>query len=495
MSSVYRRGAVWWLAFKVPGGRRVLRSSGIPSTEPASEALKMLALVERQLAAEAPEVHTKMTVAEFALTWTATRKGHEQTNAGKDYQRLKLHVLPKIGGRRVSSVRAGDIRTLVSELRRSKLAPRTVINTYGLVRRLFADAVIEFDLPATPCVLKRKDLPKKRDKSPTWRAGAVFTREEAELLLTAPVIPLDRRVTYGLGLCAGCREGEIAALTWESIDRTAEPMPSLLVSQSYTRANKRVKLTKTENPRQVPVHPALERLLGEWQETGFVALFGREPRKDDLLVPNRHGSWRTDNTFVKGLGRDLEALGLRHRRMHDTRRTFVSLGRTDGANPAVLKTITHDQVGDQFDQYTSFTFAAKCEAVSKLRLTGKVVSQARRTLKSGTENESCYTDSYTTEDAMREATETQGETTKKTTWAEGDSKPPLGVSTKRSRAGSRVYEVSRGLAGASTGGKRSNVAASDIEAELTATLAEFRKKGDRDKLAARLRQVLIKVRS
>ena len=45
--------------------------------------------------------------------------------------------------------------------------------------------------------------------------------------------------------------------------------------------------------------------------------------------------------------------------------------RSDGANRDVLKTITHDQVGDQFDQYTTFTWAVKCEAVTALQLSGR----------------------------------------------------------------------------------------------------------------------------
>ena len=40
-----------------------------------------------------------------------------------------------------------------------------------------------------PCQLKRGELPKKADKDPTWRAGAVFTRGEVELLISSPDLP------------------------------------------------------------------------------------------------------------------------------------------------------------------------------------------------------------------------------------------------------------------------------------------------------------------
>ncbi|MDP2275255.1 MAG: hypothetical protein Q8K32_31205 [Archangium sp.] len=363
------------MAFKLPGGKRVMRSTGISSAEPEVTARGMLDALENELANQTSrEVGSKTTVAEFAIGWTAARKAAKQTNAGQDYDRLRMHVFPAIGAKRLGAVRVLDIRNLVKALRTLTLAPRTVINLYGLVRRLFADAVADELIASSPCVLRRGDLPKKRDKDPSWRAGAVFSREEAELLLSSPLIPMDRKVTYALGLLAGKRAGEIAALRWRSFDRTTRPLPRLLVVASYTQRNGFEKAPKTGNPREVPVHPTLLRILTEWEERGFAEYFGRDPRPDDLLIPNRWGRHRIDTSYIDGMNLDLKKLGLRHRTFHNTRRTFISLGRTDGANPSVLKSITHDQVGDQFDQYTTFTFEAKCEAVSCLKLTGRSVN-------------------------------------------------------------------------------------------------------------------------
>jgi integrase len=429
-----------------------------------------------------------MTVAEWAVQWTTTRKEARQTNAGRDFDRLKLHVLPTLGGRRIGSVGPADVRKLVAMLRTKDLAPRTVINTYGLVRRLFADAVADELILSTPCVLKRRDLPKKTDKDPTWRAKAVFTRGEAELLLSSPLVPLDRRLTYALGFCAGMREGEIAALRWEALDRELGPLPRLLVSESFSRANGFAKSTKTGNPREVPVHPALARVLGDWQANGFEASFGRAPQSTDLLIPNRHGGYRTDNTFVKGLSRDLEALGLRARRFHDTRRTFISLGRTDGANPAVLKTVTHDQVGDQFDQYTTFSWETKCEAVTCLKLTGRASHVAIASLATGTDP---VTRSVT------EAPETPATIGHPTTFLHGQggtrtrfpggpqgshSGIPLGSERGEARQGSLRPVPCH------------NVTADSVTEALAEALEDFRARGDKARLAARLRVLLASLR-
>jgi integrase len=488
MGSVYKRGPFWWLAFKLPGGQRVMRSSGVSSALPEREALKVLVAVEKELATQGHrEASSKLTVAEWAGTWTASRRAAKQTNARKDFARLELHVLPVIGGRRIGAVGPAEVRKLVAQLRAKELAPRTIINTYGLVRRLFLDALAEELIVATPCVLKRRDLPKKRDKSPTWRAGAVFTREEAEKLLASGAIPLDRRVTYALGLCAGMREGEIAALKWESLDLEVRPLPRLLVAASFTRANGYEKSTKTESPRQVPVHPVLGRVLEQWRAKGFAATFGREPRPGDLLVPNRHGGYRTDNTFLAGLARDLAELGLRHRRMHDTRRTFVSLGRTDGANPAVLKSLTHDQVGDQFDQYTTFSWEAQCEAVSALALTGRIMKSATSKVAGG---------AVATRIATREAHTMQSQRNQsgKRDGQGGTRSLLRGDAHAPQRVVSGDYPASGGRSGSLKSVPRSNVANRAIATELDEARRDFEVGGDRSRLATRLRLLLALVR-
>lgn len=65
---------------------------------------------------------------------------------------------------------------------------------------------------------------------------------------------------------------------------------------------------------------------------------------------------------------DLRALGLRHRRGHDLRRTFVSLAREDGAAPDVLRLATHAPSRDILDAYTSVSWERLCEEFSRLRV-------------------------------------------------------------------------------------------------------------------------------
>ena len=50
---------------------------------------------------------------------------------------------------------------------------------------------------------------------------------------------------------------------------------------------------------------------------------------------------------------DLARLGYRPRRVHDLRRTFISLALADGARKDVLRWITHGPEGDIVDLYTT----------------------------------------------------------------------------------------------------------------------------------------------
>ncbi|KFA91379.1 hypothetical protein Q664_22240 [Archangium violaceum Cb vi76] len=109
------------------------------------------------------------------------------------------------------------------------------------------------------------------DKEPTWRATAVFTRDELEMLISDSRVPPDRQVLY---------------------------------------------------------HPTLAALLAEWKLRGWPEMMGRSPMPEDLVVPmpwptNRgprveFGGMRTDHHSYKRLVKDMEALGLRHRRGHGT---------------------------------------------------------------------------------------------------------------------------------------------------------------------------------
>jgi len=226
------------------------------------------------------------------------------------------------------------------------------------------------------CELPREALPKRRDKNATWRASAVFVASEVEQLISDERVDWDRRMLGGLLFLAGLRWGEAVAAPWSSWEpKWAEgPLGRLLVARSYQWQSNTIKATKTEVPRWVPVHPTLAKMLAEWKLSGWQELMGRAPGPDDLIIPpvprrkQKTNVCRPPQAGLRAFHADCKTLGIRTRRNHDTRRTFISLARAAGARLDLLTWITHGPSADIMDAYTTLPWATLCEQVAPIKI-------------------------------------------------------------------------------------------------------------------------------
>jgi integrase len=235
---------------------------------------------------------------------------------------------------------------------------------------MFEDAVADGVILANPCTLKEKrgELPKKKDSDPRWRSQAIFTRPEVTMLISDARVPRKRRVLYGLIFLGGLRVGEAVARQWLDYDTAAEPLGKLIVATQHDDDD-----LKTEDPRAMPVHPVLAQILASWR-ADYARECGRKPAGSALIVPNEPTT-RAAHLPIDGkrvwysLQRDLIKLGLRRRRVHDLRRTFVTLALADGADKYLLKFCTHGRPkGDAFDDYVTPPWEKLCAEVAKLKI-------------------------------------------------------------------------------------------------------------------------------
>ncbi len=260
-----------------------------------------------------------------------------------DLARLRLHVLPTLGTMALDAVRPRDIRDLVIELgKRGVLAPRSVRHVYATAACMFRTAVADELIPFTPCVLTKGILPKNIDKDASFRANAIFTREEVQTLISDIRILEDRRVLHALKALAALRHSEASGLRWRQDDAALEPLGALNLEK-----------TKTKVPRRVPVHPTLGRILRDRREGGWERTYGRAPTDDDFIVPTRNMTECLSPQAQNSFRADLVMLGFRHRRGHDLRRTFITLAQVDGARRDLLETITHGPRGNIINVYTT----------------------------------------------------------------------------------------------------------------------------------------------
>jgi integrase len=363
MASVYKRGNKLWARLKDESGKWSCEATPFrPGQE--VEARRYLKRLEARIAAardvtDAAELTpgTPITVARYAQKWLKDREPLRHASHKDEVCRIVKHMLPRLGHMELTEVRPRHIREFVLGLRQGDLAPRTIYHVYQSMALLFRTAVVEELIDASPCVVARGVLPKKVDKDPAWRATAIYTREEVERLISDSRIPEDRRVLYALKGVAGLRHGEAAGLRWSQYDEKAEPLGALNLAK-----------TKTGVPRRVPVHPTLARVLAEWKLAGWERTYGRMPTPDDFITPTRNMTERTAQETPKQLHEDLDLLGLRRRRGHDLRRTFITLAQVDGARRDLLETVTHGPRGDIVSIYTTFPWPALCEEVAKLKI-------------------------------------------------------------------------------------------------------------------------------
>jgi integrase len=384
---VYARKNKLWLRHKGPDGRWT--QSNTPYRVGQEKlAQKLLERVETKLAAGAEygaEGEGPLTVARFAERWVGDREKLGLADHRNDGLRLRLHVMPTVGHLRLDEVRPRHLADVIRKVRLAGKAPRTVRNIYSVVSAMFRDARIADLVDQTPAILNKYQLGQVEDARPEWRVTAIFTRGEVEQLIADDRLTADQRVWYALQGLAGLRPGEAAPLRWCHYETAIEPLGRLLIANSNSRRR-----TKTGAVRQVPVHPALARVLAEWRLGGWVAMMGRAPKAEDLIVPAAEGrrvllgEMRNRNTWGPQTKRDLAMLGLRHRRVYDLRRTFVSLARTDGARADLLKLVTHgsDSQRNMMDLYSTFDWPVLCAEVEKLRVRGgergRVVGIGRR---------------------------------------------------------------------------------------------------------------------
>ncbi len=422
MASVYARGDVLWIKFKNEHGKPECRGSGYRvgqesiARELAIEVERQAALkrelganananamastVEPTIAARIPSpiaaatsslvepIVSKnpatsndrigaasspggLTVAEYIEQWITLR--YEVETWKDEAGRLRLHVVPLIGHMAIADVRPKHIRDLINAIKRKTseapkckdkpLAPRTVRLIFATLRLVFKSAIIDEHIIASPVVLEAGVLPKNVDKDPSWRSTAIFERDELISIISDRRLPLYRRVLYGLEGLAGVRHGEAAGMRWSDRNKTCAPLGKLTVSRSGEKAR-----TKTQLTREVPIHPALAALLEEWEATGWEAKLGRKPMPNDLIVPTEDNRVRKPQGSLKQFHSDLVRIGLRTRRGHDLRRSFVTLIRVDGGRTDVLRPITHPGEKDIIGLYTTFPWPVVCGELVKLNI-------------------------------------------------------------------------------------------------------------------------------
>jgi len=268
MGSLVRRGSranpKWFVKYKDADGRYKMRLSHQPTRE---QARKYLAQIEARVAAgkigieEAPDSDAVLLAGELLEQWAETLSNR---NARDDRSRVKLHLVPKFKGLRLSEISVAMLLDWVDQQRkpnkRSKRQPLgegSIRHNLNILSRFFAWAIERGHAEVNPVRQipqgKRPTQPQKRDVP--WLEDDSLVPELMDLLPE----PVD--LMFYLGNRSGLRTGEIAGLRMADLGYLAEG--AIRVRYSYDGPLKEDK-RKEGKVKWVPAAEDAESVLGPW---------------------------------------------------------------------------------------------------------------------------------------------------------------------------------------------------------------------------------------
>ena len=264
----------------------------------------------------------------------------------REYERsLRLHILPTLGGARLSKLQRRDVQRLVDELLESGADPSTIRNALKPLQVIYRRAIEDGDLAINPC--ERLRLPAARG-----RRERIAAPTEAAALIAA--LRLEDRALWGCAFYAGLRRGELRALLWSDVDLAGGLIRVERSMNSYGDAGEP---KSRAGRRNVPVVAALRDLLVKHklvtgQDAGLA--FGSSatrPFTPTAVRKRALTAWRRDG---------LDPIGL-----HECRHTFASLLIAAGVNAkAITAYLGHASIQTTFDLYGHLMPGNEDEAVA-----------------------------------------------------------------------------------------------------------------------------------
>ncbi len=279
------------------------------------------------------------TVREVAETWLAdAQAGQMHNRSGQPYkpsalrgyeQALRTHIVPELGGTRLSELTRADVQALADRLCRSGVSASTVRNALMPLRAICRRAVVRGDMDDNPT--RGLELPAVRGK----RERIAEPREAAALL---DALEERDRLLWATAFYAGLRRGELQALRWSDIDITKRVIH---VRRSWDRVAGELEPKSAAGHRTVPIPNALHGFVVSTPEAVRDLVFGRQA--DVPFVPG---------TVADRARRAWRKAGLEPITLHECRHTYASLMIAAGVNAKALQTFMgHASITITLDRY------------------------------------------------------------------------------------------------------------------------------------------------
>ncbi|MGH9753269.1 MAG: tyrosine-type recombinase/integrase [Blastocatellia bacterium] len=137
---------------------------------------------------------------------------------------MDLYVRPKLGGAMLARISADNVQTLYDDLRAEGLGGTTISHVHTLLRSVFKLAILRKRIRENPMDGVKSPRGKRLTQEQRRRREAkVMTPEQARAFLVSAE-QTRFGVLFALAFHAGCRPGELLAVTWDDLDATARSL-------------------------------------------------------------------------------------------------------------------------------------------------------------------------------------------------------------------------------------------------------------------------------
>ena len=190
----------------------------------------------------------------YAAQWEKVQIGRGSTLSIID-NAVRLHINPELGSQRIGSIRQGDIQGLVKVLEGKNLAAGSVRNIYDTAARIFASAVDDRVIPASPC---------RRIKLPRDAQGEIKPLTLAQVrALQVGMGDLGVAVITMAG--SGLRIGELLGLNASHVDFLRR---TIRVERQMSQSGELTPPKSRSSTRTVPVGQTVIEALAAYLEAG-----------------------------------------------------------------------------------------------------------------------------------------------------------------------------------------------------------------------------------
>ncbi|MFA5890413.1 MAG: site-specific integrase [Actinomycetota bacterium] len=294
----------------------------------------------------------RLTVAAYLDRWLPHVQTRVRPRTFERYSGLvRGHIVPRIGGVKLSRLRAAHVQMIIDQMSAAGLAPRSVIHCHRVLGQALRQAVRWQLIATNPAAAAQAPRPSRPDL-------AIPTPPELVALVKAAKggpweMPMLAAVSTGL------RRGELLGLRWRDVDLDAA---RIRVSSSLQRAPGKgatdLRFLDPKTPRarrEIAAPPILVDALRRHRaaQAARRLLLGEAWQDLDVVFDAGDGRALDPDSFSNAFRRIAASAGLGRTRLHDVRHGYATALLVGGVHPKIAsEALGHSSVAFTLDTYS-----------------------------------------------------------------------------------------------------------------------------------------------